>query len=295
MGLSETLHRDAGCIEAWLNEYFKKMGRVDGYPAGLLQAAGYSLFAGGKRLRPCLVMMSNRLFDGEQQDILPVAGALELIHTYSLIHDDLPAMDDDDLRRGKPTCHIRYGEAEAILAGDALLTEAFGMCAQTGCPPDRIVRMIRLLSDLAGFSGMVAGQSADLAAEKKPVDKKGLRFIHENKTGALIIASLLLPAVANGASAEQETALREYGLALGMLFQITDDILDVSGDTDKLGKPAGSDERQGKSTFVSLYGLDNARGMAEEWCVRAEEALSPFGEKAENLGELSRFILERDY
>jgi len=293
MAVSELLAQDAAFIESWLKGYFSGLGKAPGYPSRLMDAARYSLFAGGKRLRPALALMSNRLFDGENAMIAPLAGALELIHTYSLIHDDLPAMDDDDLRRGCPTCHIQYDEAEAILAGDALMTEAFAMCSALKYPADRVVTIIRELAVFAGFGGMVAGQSADLAAERTPVDEQGLSFIHRNKTGALIIASLLLPALANGAAEPLQQALTQYGEALGMLYQITDDILDESGDEENTGKPVGSDARQGKTTFVSLHGLDGARKLAIAWCRKAAGAIGPFKSRGVVFAELARFILDR--
>jgi len=266
--------------------------RVDaweGVPASLLEAVRYSLFAGGKRLRPALALGAAEVVSGDDSVALPVACALEMIHTYSLIHDDLPAMDDDDLRRGKPTCHKVYGEATAILAGDALLTMAFDAAADTGS-----TEIVRQLARAAGAGGMVGGQQLDLDGEGKQLDLEALRRIHRAKTGALIQVSLRCGAMAAGATDAQVEALAAYGKHLGLAFQITDDILDVVGAEAVIGKPVGSDESRDKSTYPALLGLDESRRLAGEAVASALAALSVFGEEADNLRNLARFVADRE-
>jgi geranylgeranyl diphosphate synthase type II len=254
-----------------------------------LEAVRYSLFAGGKRLRPALALGAAEVVSGDDSVALPVACALEMIHTYSLIHDDLPAMDDDDLRRGKPTCHKVYGEATAILAGDALLTMAFDAAAETGS-----TEIVRALAQAAGAGGMVGGQQMDLEGEGKQLDLAALQSIHRAKTGALIQVSLRCGAMAAGATEAQVKALADYGKHLGLAFQITDDILDVVGAEAVLGKPVGSDESRDKSTYPALLGLDESRRLAGEAVASALAALEAFGEEAENLRNLARFVADRE-
>jgi len=261
----------------------------EGVPASLLEAVRYSLFAGGKRLRPALALGAAEVVSGDDSVALPVACALEMIHTYSLIHDDLPAMDDDDLRRGKPTCHKVYGEATAILAGDALLTMAFDAAAETGS-----TAIVRSLAQAAGAGGMVGGQQLDLDGEGKQLDLVALRRIHRAKTGALIQVSLRCGAMAAGATETQVEALADYGKHLGLAFQITDDILDVVGAEAVIGKPVGSDESRDKSTYPALLGLDESRRLAGEAVASALAALGVFGEEAENLRNLARFVADRE-
>lgn len=260
-----------------------------GVPASLLEAVRYSLFAGGKRLRPALALAAAEVVSGDDAAALPVACALEMIHTYSLIHDDLPPMDDDDLRRGLPTCHIIYGEATAILAGDALLTMAFDAAAETGS-----TAIIQALARAAGAGGMVGGQQMDLEGEGKQLDLAALQRIHGAKTGALIQVSLRCGAMAAGATGAQVQALADYGRHLGLAFQITDDILDVVGAEDVIGKPVGSDESRNKSTYPALLGLDESRRLAGEAVASALAALAVFGEEAENLRNLARFVADRE-
>lgn len=267
----------------------KHVDEWEGVPASLLEAVRYSLFAGGKRLRPALALGAAEVISGNDAAALPVACALEMIHTYSLIHDDLPAMDDDDLRRGKPTCHKVYGEATAILAGDALLTMAFDTVAETGS-----TAIVRALAQAAGAGGMVGGQQLDLDGEGKQLDLEALRRIHRAKTGALIQVSLRCGAMAAGATAGQIEALADYGKHLGLAFQITDDILDVVGAEAVIGKRVGSDESRDKSTYPALLGLDESRRMAGEAVASALKALEVFGEEAENLRNLARFVADRE-
>jgi geranylgeranyl diphosphate synthase type II len=246
-----------------------------GEASRLAEAMGYSLSAGGKRVRPVLCMLASEAVGGGPGDALPGALALELVHTYSLVHDDLPAMDDDDLRRGKPTCHIAYGEAHAILAGDGLLTEAFRVLAREGAAPaERRVQAVAVLAEAAGWRGMVGGQALDLEGEALTREGKGfglghLQTIHRLKTGALLRASLELGGILGGGGEGQIAALREAGAALGLAFQIQDDILDATSDASTLGKRAGKDSGKGKITYPAFLGLDGARKALQEATERA--------------------------
>ncbi len=282
----EFLQAKAQRTEAALATYVEAW---EGVPPSLLEAVRYSLFAGGKRLRPALALGAAEVVSGDDTVALPVACALEMIHTYSLIHDDLPAMDDDDLRRGKPTCHKVYGEATAILAGDALLTMAFDAAAETGS-----TEIIQAIARAAGAGGMVGGQQMDLEGEGKQLDLAALQSIHRAKTGALIQVSLRCGAMAADATLAQVDALADYGRHLGLAFQITDDILDVVGAEAVIGKPVGSDESRDKSTYPALLGLDESRRLAGEAVVSALAALAVFGGEAENLRNLARFVADRE-
>jgi len=263
--------------------------------AGLEEAMRYSLLAGGKRIRPVLALATARAVDTPPAEVLPLAGALELIHTYSLIHDDLPAMDDDDLRRGRPTCHVRFGEDVAILAGDALYAEAFDLLLrhQTG-EPAHVLAAAAELAAATGVDGMVGGQYLDVAEQAQTPAE--LRALHERKTGRLIAASVLCVLLLTGAHADPETS--DWGVfaaELGVLFQIVDDILDVTGTDADLGKTHGSDERLGKHTYVSEFGLDGARDLARESHASATDALERAtrgGEHGE-LRQIADFILTR--
>jgi len=267
------------------------------------KAMRYSVFAGGKRLRPCLVAAGAECCGGRATRVLKAGAALEMIHTYSLIHDDLPAMDDDDLRRGKPTNHKVFGEAVAILAGDGLLTLAFAAAAANardcGLGGQASAELIATIAAGAGTSGMVGGQAADLGAEKwrgrlpRRRVARLLEYIHLHKTAALITASLEAGAILAGASAARRRSLRAYGRAIGLSFQIADDILDVVGDKAKLGK-RGSDAQNRKLTYVSLYGLERARAEAATLTRRAHAALRPFGRRAAVLHDLADYIVTRD-
>jgi geranylgeranyl diphosphate synthase type II len=243
--------------------------------AGLEEAMRYSLLAGGKRIRPVLALATARAVGLEQREVLPLAGAIELIHTYSLIHDDLPAMDDDELRRGRPTCHVRFGEGVAILAGDGLYAEAFGhLLTHQRSAPARVLAAAAELAAATGVNGMVGGQYADISPQTPP-GGASLRRLHELKTGRLIAASVLCVLLLSGIDdASQTAALRRFAAELGVLFQIVDDILDVTGTDDALGKPRGSDERHGKRTYVSEFGIDRARELAAESHGTAQHALA---------------------
>ncbi len=271
----------------------------DTYPPVIHQAMRYSLFAGGKRLRPVLTLAAAETVGGDPGRVLPAACALELIHTYSLIHDDLPAMDNDDFRRGKPTCHRVYGEAVAILAGDALLTHAFVLLAKNAqnqlAPAERVVQVIEEVAAAAGTLGLIGGQVVDTVAADTPVDAATLEYIHRHKTGALYRVAVRAGAILAGATESQLQPLTTYAENLGLAFQIQDDILDVEGDPARLGKPVGSDARNKKATYPALFGLDAARAKAREAVAAALAALEPFDERADFLRELARFVIARDF
>ncbi len=265
-------------------------------PETLHKAMRYSVFAGGKRLRPVLVIAGAEAVGGATADVMPTACATELIHTYSLVHDDLPAMDNDDYRRGVPTNHKVFGDAIAILAGDALLTLAFRLVAENFKLRAEALALREVLADIAeaaGHGGMVGGQVADLEAEGKRVSAETLDYIHAHKTGALIRASLRVGARICGATEKQLSALSMAGGNLGLAFQIVDDILDVTSSSAELGKTAGKDQAQQKATFPALHGLDASRRRATELIDGAEAALAPLGPRAEPIRALGRFILDR--
>ncbi|MBI3669647.1 MAG: polyprenyl synthetase family protein [Acidobacteria bacterium] len=268
--------------------------REDVPPPPIHRAMRYSVFAGGKRIRPILCLEAARIFAEDPKPALPVACALEFIHTYSLIHDDLPALDNDDLRRGKPTCHKKFGEATAILAGDALLTLAFERLAAAPVEPARRVAIIREVAAAAGtVNGMVGGQVADLEAEGKAIAPEMLEYIHKSKTAALIRASLVAGALFGGASEADVERLRRFGQNIGWAFQVVDDILDVEESSAALGKTAGKDQAQRKATYPALYGLEKSRQMAADLGTRAISELSPYGERAGRLRELAEFLVLR--
>jgi geranylgeranyl diphosphate synthase type II len=264
-------------------------------PDTIHRAMRYSLFAGGKRIRPILAIEAGRSVVDDPAGVVAAACALELVHTYSLIHDDLPALDNDDYRRGKLTCHKVFGEDMAILAGDALLTLAFQVLSTLdGVAPERKVGMITELATAAGtVGGMIGGQVADLEGEGRPPDAQLLETIHRAKTGALLRASLRIGALFTGASDRQYAALSCYGEHIGLAFQIVDDILDVEESSEALGKTAGKDAAQQKITFPAVYGLEESRAMAERECELAHQALEPFGERAARLYELADLIVHR--
>jgi geranylgeranyl diphosphate synthase type II len=255
----------------------------------------YSIFAGGKRLRPVICLATAEVLRGRAADALPLACAVECIHTYSLIHDDLPAMDNDDFRRGKPTSHKVYGEGIAVLAGDALLTIAFEMAASCKAwPRYPHAVIIRELAVAAGSRKLIAGQVADLEGEGKKISPAELRYIHENKTAALIAGSIRLGAMSANASAKQLARLTDFGQSLGLAFQVIDDILDVTQTTEKLGKSAGKDVAAQKATYPALLGLDKAKREADRLTARARAALKPFGADAAPLEAIADFLLKRE-
>ncbi len=266
---------------------------------GLEEAMRYSLLAGGKRIRPVLALATARAVGMEPLEVLPLAGAIELIHTYSLIHDDLPPMDDDDLRRGQPTCHVKFGEDVAILAGDGLYAEAFRhLLTSCGAAPERVLAAAAELVAATGVGGMVGGQYVDVSP-RTPPGPAALRRLHELKTGRLIGASVLCVLLLGGIDGPATMGFRRFAAELGVLFQIVDDILDVTGTDDALGKPRGSDERQGKRTYVSEFGIDRARELAAESHRTAREALVVAGagngsaHSTEELEQIADFVYTR--
>lgn len=260
----------------------------------IYEAMNYSLLAGGKRLRPLLMLEVCNMCGGDEAEVAPFACALEMIHTYSLIHDDLPAMDNDDLRRGMPTNHIKFGEAIAILAGDALLNRAFEVASDyNGNNPKNALRAIKILADSSGTEGMIGGQVADIEGEKKTLTLEELKHIHLLKTGAIIRSACVIGAVMSGADEEQIGAVDEFAKNFGIAFQIRDDILDVISTDEELGKPVGSDEKSNKTTYISLLGLEKSEKLVEEYSKKAIEALAIFGEKAQFLVNLTRHMSGR--
>jgi len=267
-------------------------------PTHLMQAMRHSSLDGGKRLRPFLVMESAALFDIQPEQSVMAGIALECIHCYSLVHDDLPAMDDDELRRGKPTTHIAYDEATAILAGDALLTLAFDILSREETHKDASIRieLVNLFARKSGLGGMVGGQMFDLAAETKPsISEDEIITLQAMKTGALIGAACETGAVLGGANKQERNALRDYGKYVGKAFQLADDILDITSDTETMGKKTGKDADRGKGTLVDIHGLEKAREMLNDLMENAFSALEMFGAKAEILRETARFTVERKY
>ncbi|HEV2297573.1 MAG TPA: farnesyl diphosphate synthase [Candidatus Acidoferrales bacterium] len=263
-------------------------------PTTIHRAMRYSVFAGGKRIRPILCIESARLFSKPVDAAVTAGCAIEFIHTYSLIHDDLPALDNDDLRRGKPTSHKQFGEAIAILAGDALLTLAFETLARADVDPARRVKIIAEVSSAAGtVRGMVGGQVADLEAEGKPVDAAMLEYIHLSKTAALIRAAIVAGAIAGGAPDADIERMRRFGDALGWEFQVVDDILDVQESSAALGKTAGKDQAQKKATYPALFGIEKSKAFARELAEQVERELACYGERAARLREIADFLVSR--
>ena len=266
----------------------------DGPENRVVEAMRYSLFAGGKRLRPILCLAASEAVGGEIQSAMPAGCALEMIHTYSLIHDDLPAMDDDDLRRGKPTNHKVFGEAIAILAGDGLLTEAFVLLSDYhSLLPERAVQVIGVIAEAASYRGMVGGQVVDMLSQNKPADLETVQQMHSRKTAALIAAATKSGALAGKGSEAQVAALARYGRAIGLAFQIADDILDIEGDTELLGKSTGADEARGKVTYPAAVGLESSRQAANDMIHDALAALEGFDDKANPLRSLAHYIITR--
>lgn len=265
------------------------------HPTSIHQAMRHSVFAGGKRLRPILCMEAARMIAGQvPAGVEDLGAAIEMLHTYSLIHDDLPALDNDDLRRGRPTCHVAFGEATAILAGDALQTCAYEVMARLRCPAEQTVHIIQELAHATGtVDGMIGGQVVDLEAEHTKADAETLEYIHRAKTGALLTASLVTGCYFAGAKATEVQRVREFGRAAGLAFQIADDILDVTQTSEQLGKTAGKDLSAEKATYPALYGLEKAEQMASQLINQACSALDSFGNRADTLKELARYLVER--
>jgi geranylgeranyl diphosphate synthase, type II len=264
-------------------------------PDSIHRAMRHSVFAGGKRLRPLLCMEAARMIAGRLPDgVEELGSALEMLHTYSLIHDDLPALDNDDLRRGKPTCHVVFGEAIAILAGDALQTQAYEVLARLQCPPEARVRIIEEIARGTGtVDGMIGGQVKDLEAERQRPDAETLEYIHRSKTGALITASLVSGGLYAGGTATEIQRLRDFGRAIGLAFQIADDVLDVTQSSEQLGKTAGKDLESQKATYPALFGIEESLRRADTLISAGCAALDSFGPRAETLKELAYFLVER--
>lgn len=281
-------------IDSALDRYLPS---AETLPTLLHEAMRYSVFAGGKRIRPILMLAACEAVGGAANNVLSAACAIEMIHSYSLIHDDLPAMDDDDLRRGNPTNHKVYGEATAILAGDGLLTEAFILLSNPATWGDASAeiysKVLHILAKSAGSRGMVGGQVVDMQAEEKPVDLPTLEYIHTHKTGALILAAIEVGALLGGASEKQHRALCRYGEAAGLAFQIADDILDIVADPSLLGKDIGGDQQRGKATYPALLGLTGARQRANELRELALSSLDILGDSARPLREIASYIVDR--
>lgn len=282
-------------IDRALEAYFPE---PEGPESDLIASMRYSLFADGKRLRPILCLAGAEAVGGSEADTLPVACALELIHTYSLIHDDLPVMDDDDLRRGKPTNHKVFGEAAALLAGDGLLTEAFNMMTRTELAerisPSILLKVIGLIARASGYRGMIAGQLVDIQSEGKSTHCSLVEFIHSHKTGALITASVTSGAILGGGNDSQVQAITDYGEMIGLAFQISDDILDIEGDSHFMGKRVGADRQRGKATYPAAIGLGRSKKIRAELVEAAIKSLDIFDRGADPLRQIARYIAERN-
>ena len=291
--ITHYLARRAAEVNEWLDRLVPSETTP---PEQLHRAMRYSLLAGGKRLRPALVLAAGEAFGADTDDLMPAACAIEMIHTYSLIHDDLPAMDNDDLRRGRPTCHKAFGEAVAILAGDALLTQAFRVLAADAPKRDaeRQVRVIREVATAAGtVEALIGGQMADIESEGEKVDGSALEYIHRSKTGAMIAASVVVGGIVAGANGDQIEKLRAYGECIGLAFQIADDILDVTSTSEQLGKTPGKDQAANKATYPAIHGIAASQTRARELVEEAVEIVSSLGLKTQVLEEIARFIIAR--
>ncbi|WP_343343474.1 polyprenyl synthetase family protein [Terrisporobacter petrolearius] len=294
MEFKDVLKEKVNYIETLLNEY---MPKEEGYQQTVIQAMNYSLKAGGKRLRPILTLESCKIVGGKEEDAIPFAVAIEMIHTYSLIHDDLPALDNDDLRRGKPTNHKVFGEAMATLAGDALLNYAFEVMLSSSVDKkdsNKYLRAINEVAKHAGIYGMIGGQVVDVESENKIIDKDKLDFIHLNKTAAMIIGCMRAGAIIGGASEEELEKVTKYGKNIGLSFQIVDDILDITGEEAKLGKPIGSDIENHKSTYPSLLGLEKSRQIARQLIEEGKSSIDGLSSEIDFLNQLGDYIISRD-
>ena len=293
MDINKEIAEHTTQVEAIITKYLPK---ESGYQKTVMEAMNYSFLAGGKRLRPMLMQETYRLFGGSSDIIEPFMAAIEMIHTYSLIHDDLPAMDNDDYRRGRKTTHVVYGEAMGILAGDALLNFAFetackGLMQDVGNPA--VARAVQILAQKAGIYGMLGGQVVDVESEGQPLEREKLDFIYDLKTGALIEASMLIGAVLAGASEKEQQVILQVAKDVGLAFQIQDDILEVTSDMETLGKPIGSDEKNHKTTYVTIRGLAQAQKDVEKISERALEGVASLSEENVFLNELIRYLIHR--
>ncbi len=296
MKLTQYMAERKALIDEALDRYLPS---AESYPPAIYGAMRYSLFGGGKRLRPILALAACEAVGGERDVALPLACALELVHTYSLIHDDLPALDDDELRRGRATSHIVFGEGVAILAGDALLTHAFGLMADPeknpSPDPSLRLRVIHRFAEAIGCRGMIGGQVVDIQSEGREIDAETLDYIHSRKTGALIRVSLWAGGALGGGGERELEALEGYGERVGLAFQVVDDILDEVGESRELGKPTGRDRLSRKATYPALWGLEASRRKARELMEEAVGCLEPLGKGGELLAELAEFIILRRY
>ena len=289
--MKERLKEQIDFIDKYLDKYLTEKENPQNI---IYKAMRYSVFAGGKRLRPILMLNVCKMCGGDVNEVIPFACALEMIHTYSLIHDDLPAMDNDDLRRGMPTSHIKFGEATAILAGDALLNRAFEVVSEyDGDNVKRAMKAINMLAASSGTEGMIGGQIVDMESEGKKITLDELRYLHLNKTGAIIRSACTIGALMGGGSEDEIEAVDEFAKNLGVAFQIQDDILDVTGSEEELGKPIGSDAEENKNTYVRLVGLEKSRELSEEYSENAKKALDIFGERAQFLKDLTDYLINR--
>lgn len=294
MEFKQVLKEKIGYIEKLLNEY---MPKEEGYQKTIMEAMNYSLKAGGKRLRPILTLESCKAVGGMEEDAIPFAVAVEMIHTYSLIHDDLPALDNDDLRRGKPTNHKIFGDAMATLAGDALLNYAFEVMLSSSIDkdnPNKYLKAINEIATHAGIYGMIGGQVVDIESENKVIEKEKLDFIHLNKTAAMIVGCMRAGAIIGGASEDELQRITKYGKNIGLSFQIVDDILDIIGDEKTLGKPIGSDIENHKSTYPSLLGLEKSREIAKELISDGKTSIEGLPSEVQFLHQLADYIVSRD-
>ena len=294
MEIKSFITKKAKVINQALDNY---LPASDSKPAKLHQSMRYSVLAGGKRLRPILTLVAAKLVgDLNEEDVLPAACAVELVHNYSLIHDDLPSMDDDDIRRGQPSNHKKFSPALAILAGDALLTLAFELVSEIETiDAERINLVTKELAQGSGHQGMVGGQVVDIESEGKEIDSAELDYIHQHKTGALLKTSVRIGALMGEASEKELTALTTYAEKIGLAFQIVDDILDVEGSSEKLGKAVGSDSNKDKATFPAIYGLAESKDLAAKTIQEAKDSLEVFGDEASILKDLADYIIQRDY
>lgn len=295
MEFKQSLKQRANYVEDILKQY---MPKEEGYQKTIMESMNYSLSAGGKRLRPILTLEACKLVGGNEVDAIPFAVAIEMIHTYSLIHDDLPALDNDDLRRGRKTNHIVYGEDIAILAGDALLNYAFEIMLSTSIEKDNPKKYLRAINEIAkaaGIYGMIGGQVADVQSENMQISKEKLDYIHNNKTAAIIIGCMRAGAIIGDADDEQLENITKYSKNIGLSFQIVDDILDIIGDESKLGKKVGSDIENHKSTYPSLIGLESSKKIAHELIEEAKLSIKSINKGGEFLFELADYIIDREY
>ena len=294
MEIKSFITKKAKVINQALDNY---LPASDSKPAKLHQSMRYSVLAGGKRLRPILTLVAAKLVGNlNEEDVLPAACAVELVHNYSLIHDDLPSMDDDDIRRGQPSNHKKFSPALAILAGDALLTLAFELVSEIETiDAERINLITKELAQGSGHQGMVGGQVVDIESEGKEIDSAELDYIHQHKTGALLKTSVRIGALMGEASEKELTALTTYAEKIGLAFQIVDDILDVEGSSEKLGKAVGSDSNKDKATFPAIYGLAESKRLAAKTIQEAKDSLEVFGDEASILKDLADYIIQRDY